>query len=332
MLQSKEEWDETLASFPNAHLLQTGEWGELKSHFGWTVIRFSTEKASAQVLLRRLPLGFHVAYLPKGPLGAPDIEFWNELAQECRRRKTVFLKVEPDVWEDSAEMPENLLPLDATHSSSIQPIQTIVLDISGGREAVLDRMKQKTRYNIHLAEKKGVTVEPWRDFPAFGQMMNTTALRDGFGVHTTRYYELAFNVFSKQGRCELFCARYENKPLAAVMVFRNGNRAWYLYGASTNEERNRMPAYLVQWQAICWAMDQGCTEYDLYGIPDASEMILEENFTHRSDGLWGVYRFKRGFGGRIKRSFGAVDQIFLPHLYSAYHFAQRMRKRTGGLG
>jgi lipid II:glycine glycyltransferase (peptidoglycan interpeptide bridge formation enzyme) len=102
------------------------------------------------------------------------------------------------------------------------------------------------------------------------------------------------------------------------MVFAHGKRAYYLYGASTDEERNRMPTYLLQWEAIKWARSKGAEEYDLWGVPDEDEEILEENFEKRSDGLWGVYRFKRGFGGDVKRAAQALDRVYMPLLYKLY--------------
>jgi lipid II:glycine glycyltransferase (peptidoglycan interpeptide bridge formation enzyme) len=102
------------------------------------------------------------------------------------------------------------------------------------------------------------------------------------------------------------------------MVFANGNRAWYVYGASNDQERNRMPTYLLQWEAIRWAKSHGCEEYDLWGVPDENEETLEANFETRHDGLWGVYRFKRGFGGELKRAAQALDRVYNPLLYWAY--------------
>jgi len=112
--------------------------------------------------------------------------------------------------------------------------------------------------------------------------------------------------------------KYEGKPLAALFVARNGNRAYYLYGASTDEERNRMPTYLLQWEAMKWAKAHGCGEYDLWGVPDEDEATLEANFESRHDGLWGVYRFKRGFGGELKRAAQALDRVYNPLVYWAY--------------
>jgi lipid II:glycine glycyltransferase (peptidoglycan interpeptide bridge formation enzyme) len=107
------------------------------------------------------------------------------------------------------------------------------------------------------------------------------------------------------------------------MVFARGNRSWYFYGASTEQERARMPTYLLQWQAIRWARGRGCREYDLWGVPDADLPQLEAQFSSRSDGLWGVYRFKRGFGGRLMRTPGGWDRPYSRLLYSLYRFVNR---------
>jgi len=102
----------------------------------------------------------------------------------------------------------------------------------------------------------------------------------------------------------MLCAFFGGEALAALMVFQRGRRAWYFYGASSDEYRELMPTYLLQWEAMRWARTNGCETYDLWGVPEASEDQLEAEFPHRSDGLWGVYRFKRGFGGDLHRSHG----------------------------
>jgi lipid II:glycine glycyltransferase (peptidoglycan interpeptide bridge formation enzyme) len=113
-------------------------------------------------------------------------------------------------------------------------------------------------------------------------------------------------------------AEYDGRPLAALMTFALGETAAYLYGASSEDERQRMPAYLLQWEAMRWAREKGCVEYDLWGVPDEDEETLEAEFSARSDGLWGVYRFKRGFGGRLVRWAGAFDSVLIPPLYRLF--------------
>ncbi len=149
-----------------------------------------------------------------------------------------------------------------------------------------------------------------------------------FGVHSLEYYRRAYELFHPSGAAELLVAEFDGKPLAALMVFVRGKRSWYMYGASTDEERNRMPTYLLQWEAMKWARAKGAQEYDLWGTPDEDEAKLEAEFENRHDGLWGVYRFKRGFGGRLKRAVQAVDRIYNPLLYKLYLW--RMAGRENG--
>jgi lipid II:glycine glycyltransferase (peptidoglycan interpeptide bridge formation enzyme) len=123
----------------------------------------------------------------------------------------------------------------------------------------------------------------------------------------------------------LFIASYAGRDLGALMAFRLGESAWYLYGASSNEERDRMPNHALQWEAMRWARENGCKTYDMWGIPDEEEAVLEAQFETRHDGLWGVYGFKRGFGGRVWRSVGAWDRVYNPLLYQVYQIAVRQQ-------
>ena len=337
-------WQRFIADHPNAHLLQTAEWGELKATFGWDVLRLVCDGYGAQLLFRRLPAGFTVAYLPKpffDPPAAPAL-LWEEVAVLCRQRRAIFLKLEPDGWTDlHVHTPDSRI---ANHQSpitnhesrlstfsfrrssfNIQPPRTLIVDLRGSEDDILARMKQKCRYNIRLAEKKGVVVHPWSDLEGFHRLMQATGERDAFGVHSLAYYKRAYELFQPVGACELLVAEYEQQPLAALMVFRQGVRSWYLYGASSDSERNRMPAYLLQWEAMRWAKSHGCEQYDLWGVPDQEEHALEAGFETRHDGLWGVYRFKRGFGGQLRRAPQSLDAVFNPLLYQLYLW--RMARR-----
>jgi lipid II:glycine glycyltransferase (peptidoglycan interpeptide bridge formation enzyme) len=179
-------------------------------------------------------------------------------------------------------------------------------------------MKQKTRYNIRLAFKKGVVVRQTNDIQRFFDLLQVTGVRNEFGVHSLEYYQLAYHLFSPSESCKLFFAEFEDKLLAAVMVFIMDQRAWYFYGASSNEHRNLMAPYAVQWEAIRWSRTKGALVYDLWGVPDQDMETLENDFQHRQDGLWGVYRFKRGFGGDLKRAIGTWDRVYNPVLYRIY--------------
>lgn len=309
------EWDQFVATHPNTHLLQTGEWGELKSAFGWTPVHLISGDTGVQILFRKLPLGLTIGYIPKAVIGE-QLSVFGEIDSVCRQNRAIFLKWEPDAWDGQKPFARHMKLRTSPHN--IQPPRTIIVDISGTEEEILARMKQKTRYNIRLAEKKGVTVRAWEDVSAFHQMMLVTGGRDGFGVHSYEYYKHAYELMHPKGMCEILLAEFEGKPLAALFVARYGNRAYYLYGASTEEERNRMPTYLLQWEAMKWAKARGCEKYDLWGVPDEDETTLEANFEKRHDGLWGVYRFKRGFGGELKRAAQAMDRVYNPVLYWAY--------------
>lgn len=313
------EWNRFLEQYPNAHILQTGEWGELKSAFGWEAVRVVSGNVGAQILFRKLPFGFTIAYIPKFIFShlhsAINEKFWKEIDHVCKKHHAIFLKIEPDVWDNENILhPSSFIP----SKQNIQPPRTIIIDIRGSEEEILARMKQKCRYNIRLAEKKGVTVRAWDDLDSFHKMIQVTGGRDGFGVHSLEYYRRAYELFHPTGMCELLVAEFENKPLAALMVFARGKRAWYIYGASNDEERNRMPTYLLQWEAMRWAKAHRCDEYDLWGVPDENEETLEAQFEKRNDGLWGVYRFKRGFGGELKRAAQAMDKVYDPLLYKLY--------------
>ena len=316
-LVSLSEWNQFISNRPNGHILQTGEWGELKAAFGWQALRVVSGDIGVQLLIRSLPMGFTLAYLPK-PISFDDSRLVDEVDSLCLAKKSIMLKVELDGWDSNLAKITPTLDGFRVSPHAIQPIRTIVVDIRGTEEEILGRMKQKCRYNIRLAEKKGVTVRPWSDIKGFHTLMKSTGGRDGFGVHSQDYYERVYRLFQPAGMAEMFVAEFEGKPLAALMIFSRGTRAWYFYGASSDEERNRMPAYLLQWEAMRWAKSKGAEEYDLWGVPDEDENSLESQFESRQDGLWGVYRFKRGFGGKLLRASSAMDKDYNPLLYILY--------------
>jgi len=326
------EWNEFIQSHPDTHLLQSGEWGELKSRFGWQAVRIISGTVGAQVLFRKLPAGRHIGYLGKGPVGGSIEPLMPELDAITRQYRSIFLKVEPDGWQDQTSEDSQAFQAGWIPSKPIQPQRTVMVSLQGSEDEILSRMKQKTRYNIRLAQRKGVTIRADSDLAAFHAMMKQTGERDRFGVHSQAYYQAAYDLFYPSGSCELFTAFYNENPLASLMVFARGKTAWYLYGASSNEMRNLMPTYLLQWQAMLWAKEKGCLGYDLWGIPDMEESTLEDNFTQREshEGLWGVYRFKRGFGGDILRSRGAYDRVYSSGLYALYQSFTRLRGGNEG--
>ena len=326
-------------SLPNHHPLQSWQWGAFKSRWGWSATPLALHVhddpgrqpplASALVLKRRIPhTSISILYVPKGPtLDYNDAALRRvvlaQLEQIARKEKAAFVKIDPDVvysWglEEQRRSPvgakfiEELKARNWRFSDDqIQFRNTVELNLGRSEEELLAAMKQKTRYNIRLAKRKGVTVRPGTqaDFEIIAKMYQETAARDSFAVRPVDYYLDAWQSFFQAGMAQPLIAEYEGQPLAAVIVVRFGRKAVYMYGASTNQERKRMPNYLLQWEAICWAKAQGCEVYDFWGAPD--EFV-------ESDSLWGVWRFKAGFNGQVVRHIGAWDYPARPFWYWTY--------------
>ena len=327
-------WDAFLAS-QNAHLLQTYAWGELKSQFGWRAERVAlyendTIVAAAQILYRRLAPGLNVAYIPRGPVVTNDnalVPFLEQLKQHVRMRGVFLLKLEPD-WQTQDARNKFLEHAHLVASTeTIQPPATIHIDLTADLETILARMKSKWRYNIRLSEKKNVRVRAGNvsDFDAFYNLMQLTGERDHFAIHSQDYYRTAFEVLNARDHVRLFIAEFEQKPLAMIFVTAFAREAIYLYGASSNAERNRMPNHALHWAAIQWAKERGCAQYDLWGIPETADESNDDANLPTT-----LYQFKQGFGGSIARYTGAWDFVLNPFLHRLYRIARRVRK--SGLG
>ncbi len=318
-------WDQIVAAHPAGTILQTSLWGRLKAEFGWSweiidQTPSTTVNGGALILYKSLPLKMgSIAYVPRGPLvnwgNVEEIEATLLAIETAARRKRAWaVWIEPEIPK-KFNASETLLKNGYKHSArTIQPPSTIVIDISGDEDEILARMKSKTRYNIRLAERKGVTVREGGldDLDTFYTLMQETGERDNFGIHTKRYYQRLLELFTPVGQAGLIFAMVGDKPSAALLLLALGHSAWYIAGASSNQYRQLMPTYAAQWAAIHWAKAQGCLTYDLWGVPDAEEDILEAQFSERSDGLWGVYRFKRGFGGKLVRYTGLWEKALHP--------------------
>jgi lipid II:glycine glycyltransferase (peptidoglycan interpeptide bridge formation enzyme) len=327
-------WDALVAQDPNGHLLQTWAWGELKGAFGWRPVRFCLDEngrllAGAQVLFR--PVGpLSIAYVPKGPFFAggdrrPWDALWQAIHRRARRMGAILCKVEPEWRDEQAELHRLLTASGfAPSRETIQPRRTIMVDLTGSEEDILGRMKPKWRYNVRLSARKGVTVRvgTQQDLPTFHALMRITGERDGFGVHSEDYFRQAWTLFETQGRARLFLASYEGDLLAALMAFAYNGQSWYMYGASSNERRELMPNHQLQWCAMQWAKEQGCHQYDLWGITDLDG-------DPESQALSGVERFKLGFGGQVVRYVGAYDYIYNRPLYRLLRLAWRRRRLAG---
>lgn len=339
-------WD-AFVEARGGHILQTSRWGALKRAFGWqdALVAFGRGDdiaAGALVLTRRLPLRLGtIAYVPRGPIVDWEDEaatgaLLAALADHARRQRAVLLKLEPDL-PDSPAMRERLAAMGLVESpQTVQPPRTILIDVEGPQgdvesddDATLMRMSGSTRRKIRQAYRKGIQVRRGgaADVDSFAQLAEVTGERNAFGVHSAEYYRRAAELFAPE-HATLLMASYQGIDVAGLFAFALGKMAWYFYGASSNRERNRMPTYALQWEAIRWARERGCAVYDLWGVPDADEPALEAAFQQRQDGLWGVYGFKRGFGGEVMRTIGAWDLPLRPLLYRLYALA--MRRRQGG--
>lgn len=329
-----EMWDAFVNQQSRTHVLQRANWGTLKAAFGWRVIRVALCDgdlilAGAQILLRPLPFNMGtMAYLPMGPYATSDehlTQLWAVIDRRLKDEGAAFLKWEPGIFEGG--LPDIERWGFRESPQTVQPPNTILLDISEDESAILAHMSQSTRRKVRLGAKRGVRYyEASRDeIDTFTAMMTTTGERNAFGVHDPDYYRMAYDLFVPDGSAALILAEHEGDPLAGIMVFAQGETSWYLYGASANVKRNLMATYGVQWAAIQWAKARGTRVYDMWGIPDEDEATLEAAYQDRSDGLWGVYGFKRGWGGEVVRSMGAWDKIYNPLVYTAYWTAAQLR-------
>jgi lipid II:glycine glycyltransferase (peptidoglycan interpeptide bridge formation enzyme) len=334
---SEVAWNQGLAGLPYANALQSWAWGDFKSRWGWsakrvmlTVAENSWEPlAAAQVLKRSVPrLPYSILYVPKGPtLDYNDaglrVQVLKELEKLARREKAIMIKIDPEVVRYWGKDQERKSPLGARFTAELQQrgwqysaeqIQfpnTVVLDLTQSEEDLLSAMKSKTRYNIRLAGRKGISVRKGTpdDLPAIAAMYEETAVRDGFAIRPPAYYLDAWRSFYEAGMAVPLIAEFQSEPIAAVVLIRFGERVTYMYGASSDRERRRMPNYLLQWEAIRWGKAQGCTVYDFWGAP--TEFVEE-------DPLWGVWRFKDGFQGDVVWHIGAWDFPVRPFWYNLY--------------
>ena len=281
------------------------------------------------MLKRQAPrLSNSILYVPKGPLfessdGPLRQRLLLELENLSKREKAIFIKIDPEIvrYWGAAKERESAVGAQFVQElrergwrSSTEQIQfrnTVELDLTKSEEDLLAAMKSKTRYNIRLAGRKGIAVRHGtaQDFPAIAVMYQETARRDGFTIRPLEYYLDAWYSFYEAGLALPLLAEFEGAPVAAVILVRFGDRAIYMYGASTDRERKRMPNYLLQWEAIRWAKSVSCTTYDFWGAPDA---FVE------TDPLWGVWRFKDGFHGEVAWHIGAWDYPARPFWYWTY--------------
>ncbi len=341
-LSESTKWDQIIKNIPGAqaHIFQSWKWGQFKGEFGWQAEQFIWQDvpggvhAAAQILTRQMSLlgiRFKVAYCPKGPVldwqdEALVGQVLDDLQKYAKQENAIFFKIDPDVplgWGIPGEpqavesvpgqtLQTNLMERQWQFSQDqIQFRNTVLIDLRKSEDELLATMKQKTRYNIRLAERKGVNIRLGNenDLGLLYQMYASTSMRDNFVIRSKAYYTQLWRTFMAAGMAAPLIAEFENDTIAAVFVFHFNGYAIYLHGMSMETHRDKMPNYLLQWRAIQYAQSLGCHTYDMWGAPDE----FKEN-----DSLWGVYRFKDGFAGKVFRTLGAWDFPARPKLYRFY--------------
>jgi len=274
--------------------------------------------AGISVLKKSLPLpGRSIFYAPRGPIVPFDDQkllglLLEPLKGEAKRNKAVLLRTDPPIEEGHGV--EEILKKNGfvRNSKQIQPRTTYYLDLKIDLDDLLKTFEEKTRYNIRLSERKGVQVRQANTLDgvrAYYDLYKETSARDNFLIHPLKYYQNIKNLLIDRGLASVFLAYYKEKPIAGIFIFHFGKKIWYMYGASSAEFRNVMPNHALHWHVIKWAKEAGYEIYDLWGIPSNPK---------EGHPLWGVYRFKKGFNGRLVKYIGVYDLPFNPILYHAF--------------
>ena len=338
----KEIWNKFIA-FNNAEsFLQSWQWGQFNCALGKKIWRLaiiddslfkgkvssSNLVAVALIIKYNLPFGKSYLYCPRGPVvdesGTFDMLF-NEIKKIAKEEKSFFLKIDPPI-----ELSQKCFSNFRRSFSEVQPKDTLILDLEKSEEDLSREMKQKTRYNVRLAKKKGVEVKDYKlgitdqgefrkklDF--FWDLTEETSKRDKFISHNKEYYQKMLESLNDEDRsldnkqnlyARLYLAEYEKKIIAANIVLYFGDLAVYLHGSSSSKYRNLMAPYLLQWKQVQDAKTQGYKKYDFWGITIGGE---NKNWQ-------GITRFKKGFGGKEKSYIGSYDLVFDNIKYWVYKF------------
>ena len=314
---SRSQWDSWLESSPGGgHILQSYEWGGVKRELNWEPVRVVLERDGqvaglGQFLLYDTPLvPGTLMYCTKGPwLPWGDEEavraFFRGVLEVAERHRVHTVKIEPEVHEQQTQVKALLSEMGFRRFRwDLNFKTTMLVDLRPSEEELLANMRGKTRYNVRLAVRKGVRVVEDNSLEArehFWHMFEQTAERNDFVIRRPRDYQFAvWRAMRDAGRAHLFFATHERARLAAMLIYTFGKKGWYMLGASTNEKRNFMPSYLLQWEVMRWAKRRGIAYYDMVAVPSPDN--LDE-----SNSLYGVYRFKVGFGGEIADFIGCLD-------------------------
>ncbi len=332
-------WDAFVLAHPDGHLLQSSGWGELKGRFGWTphlraIVAGGVIRAGA-LALEKQRFGLSALYIPRGPLfsGETHIDalLLDDLMRLGRRRRAVFVRIEPNLTEDdprTAAFHAMLIERARHPMAPIQPRSTIHLDLTPEPDRLLAGMSKGHRADIKRAAREGVTVregDASADLDAFYAILQETGARARFAIHARAYYASVLELFGDAVR--LWLAERNGAAIATTITATWGSTAIYLYSGSTLEGLHCGAQHAIQWRAIQWARARGAARYDFWGIPDAlgraaaaadpaARARLEAEAEH--DPLYGVYRFKKGFGGVTTRYLPAYDCVRIPLLYALW--------------
>lgn len=313
-------------------MLQSWEWGAFRERHGWRPLRLLSTggDAAAQVLLRNLPipgLG-SLAYVPHGPLYSDPSaisEVFAEVSEHARRSGAALLRVEPRLPDELGFKAEGFV----RSESSVQPRCTRILQVLEDPEDQLKALPKDTRYGVRRSGREGVVAGPSenieKDLEDFLNLLEETATRQGFAIRNRDYYRQ----FVRDLPAQLIVARKEGETrlLAGAVILTFNNEAYYLYGASAADSDNLYASYLVQYEVMCAASRQGATRYDMWGPCKPGE----------GDPLYGVYQFKKKFGGEEERYVGAHERD-LSQLRAkvaragikGYYALQRLRGKSSG--
>ncbi|MFO7153451.1 MAG: peptidoglycan bridge formation glycyltransferase FemA/FemB family protein [Caldicoprobacter oshimai] len=333
----REKYEKFIQSHPKGHFMQSLKWAEVKSNWLNEIITVKDNqgniKGAMSLLIRKLPfVNYTIMYSPRGPVCdihdyATIKELIDKAREVARRYKSYVLKLDPDVEKDNLEFQKIVKKLGFRIKSNskdfegAQPRFVFRLDIKNKtEEELLMSFHQKVRYNIRLAMRKGVEIRIGSkdDIPEFHKIMVETGIRDKFVVRSASYFEKMLDCLGPDN-IRLYLAYYRGNMIAGAIAVAYGNKCWYLYGASSNQHRNVMPNYLLQWEMIKWAVERGCDIYDFRGVSGNVD---------KNHPLYGLYRFKKGFGGKFTEFIGELDYVFNPLVYFAVEAVQRIYRKT----
>ncbi|MDQ6918522.1 MAG: peptidoglycan bridge formation glycyltransferase FemA/FemB family protein [Candidatus Dormibacteraeota bacterium] len=316
-MSEAEGWDRRLAELAApepAPLLQSWAWGEVQARSGWRIERLELPGGGiASVQLRgRQP--FERGYVPRGPV-PPDRQALSELVDWARQRGLARLRVEPEAGAGLASL---LRDLGFRAAPQVQPQYTMIVRL-GSEEETLAAISRGTRYNIRLAQKRGVEVVEGQDAEELARQSGASAARQGIRLPAASYYRL---LLDQLPWARTYVATVEDKPAAAMLVIHYGGRGYYMFSGSNGERRELKPVYAAKWAAIQSAIRAGCRDYDLWGVPPGPDK------THPWYGLW---EFKAGFNGDLVEYVGCWDLVLGELRHGVGEATERARRRLGRL-